>query len=293
MDLRLIRSLVAVEQQGSVGDAAQMLALSQPALSRRIQQLEEELGVNLLVRSGRGVTLTEMGRLAVREGHALIERYGRLKEDVRRVARLDEGIVRLGAGATAVSYLLPPAIARFREEHPGVRFQVREAGSRDVERAVFEEQLELGIVTLPTVTPDVETWLLREDRIVLVAGQGHPLARPGGIDVAELDGQGVVGFEAGSAIRQLIDSELRGAGVNVNVVMELRSIPAILSMVETTGSLGFVSEWGVGPERVVNVKGLRVSRKLALIAKRQRELSPAAATFAQALTGTAGSASVR
>src|SRR6186713_336801 len=133
MDLLLLRSLIHVADLGTIGEAAVALGVSQPALSRRLRVLEEEFGTSLLKRSGRGVVLTEMGRLVVREGRTILDRCDALKENVARHLRLDAGVVRIGGGATVVSHVLPPAIARFRRSHPMVRFDVREAGSREVE----------------------------------------------------------------------------------------------------------------------------------------------------------------
>lgn len=285
MDLIHLRSLVAVSDHGTIGGAAEFLGISQPGLSRRIQLLESEFGAELVERSGRGVVLTEMGRLVKTEGRGLIERYERLKEDVRRHVHLKTGTVRIGGGATAVSYVLPKAIGRHRRTHPDVRFDVREAGSRDVEQAVRDESLELGLVTLPTHAPDLVVRPLLTDRIVLVAGRGHPLAKNRRVTAAQLQGLSLVGFEATTAIRELIDSALREAGVTMNVVMELRSIAAILRMMETTGSLAFVSEMGAPRSRVVSVRGLKIERQLALISKKDRPLSPAASSFAKDLMG--------
>lgn len=280
MDLTLIRSLLAISDHGAIGEASHALGLSQPALSRRIRILEEEFTAELLERSGRGVVLTEMGRLVVAEGRLMVARMDRLKQDIARHMRLEAGVVRVGGGATAVSYLLPRAIAQFRQQHPDVRFEVREAGSRDVEEAVRSGALDLGFVTLPMSAPDLVMRPLLKDRIVLIAGKDHPLACRKRVTAKQLEGQSIVGFEAGSAIRHLIDAALREAGVVMNVVMELRSIAAILRMVETTGSLGFVSEMGAKGARVVPVSGLRVERQLALISLRSRPLSPAAERFA-------------
>lgn len=279
MELTYLRSLLVVAQQGAVGTAAEVLGLTQPALTRRIRLLEEELGAELLERRGRGIALTHLGRLVVREGQAIVDRYDRMKDDVERHVRLKAGVVRVGGGATAVSYLLPRAIGAFRKEHPEVRFEVREAGSRDVAEAVRAETLELGVVTLPTGAADLDIQPLLTDKIVLVAGQGHPLVKKDRVSLSDLQGQRLVGFEAGSAIRLLIDSALREAEVTMNVVMELRSIAAILRMVETTGSLAFVSEMGIEKAKVLPVRGLRVERQLALIKKADRTLSPAAASF--------------
>ena len=283
MDLLLARSLVAVARHGTITEAARALGLTQPALSRRIQQLESELGAPLLERSRKGVVLTEIGRLAERESRILIERYTRLKEQISAHRRLQAGIVRLGGGATAIEFVVPPAIARFQAAHPGIRFRVKEAGSREVEDDVLDERLELGIVTLPTRSSELHVRPLRDDRIVLVAAERHPLAGHRQISAQSLAGQDYIGFEGGSAIRQIIDRTLRDLGVEMNVVMELRSIPAMLRMLETTGSLAFVSELAVPPGGavgVVPVRGLDAVRRLALIDKRGRPLSPAAQQFA-------------
>jgi len=192
---------------------------------------------------------------------------------------------------TAVGFLLPGAIAAFRRQHPGVVFQVKEAGSREIETAVGSEELELGIVTLPTRTRELDERPLARDRIVLVASKDHPLARRQRVDARALNGQNLVGFEAGSAVRWLIDGALREAQVEMNVVMELRSVAAILQMVETTGSLAFVSELSVQSEQFQRsgavvpllVRGLEIQRELALISKRGRSLSPAARAFSDSL----------
>ena len=281
-----MRTLVAVAETGAIGEAARVVGLSQPALSRRVQQLEEEFGAELIERSGRGIALTDVGRLVVAEGRTLIGRYDRLKEEVQRRVRLEAGVVRVGGGATAVSYVLPKTIGVFRSAHPDVRIDVWEAGSRDVEDAVRRESLELGLVTLGSGSPRHADLVVRPvctDRIVLVAGQGHPLADKRRVTAAQLEGQSLVGFEAGTAIRDLVDTALRQAGVSMKVMMELRSIGAILKMVEITSSLAFISELGAPSGRAIKVQGLNVTRRLALVSKKGRPLSPAAHAFAQAI----------
>lgn len=281
-----MRTLVAVAETGAIGEAARVVGLSQPALSRRVQQLEEEFGAELIERSGRGIALTDVGRLVVAEGRTLIGRYDRLKEEVQRRVRLEAGVVRVGGGATAVSYVLPKTIGVFRSAHPDVRIDVWEAGSRDVEDAVRRESLELGLVTLGSGSPRHADLVVRPvctDRIVLVAGQGHPLADKRRVTAAQLEDQSLVGFEAGTAIRDLVDTALRQAGVSMKVMMELRSIGAILKMVEITGSLAFISELGAPSGRAIKVQGLNVTRRLALVSKKGRPLSPAAQAFAQAI----------
>lgn len=287
MDLLLLRSFLAVAEHRTITRAARALGLTQPALTRRLQLLEEDIGASLFERSRRGMSLTDAGRLVADEARALVSRYASMQEQVRARSSLETGVVRIGGGATAVSFLVPQAIARFQKQYPGVRFHVREEGSREVEADVRDERIELGIVTLPVHSREFEVVPLRRDRIVLVAAPDHPLALRRRVDVKDLAGHAFVGFEAGSAIRQLIDTALREADVEVNVQMELRSIAATLEMVAHTQSLAFVSQLGVegrdtGVE-VVEVRGLTIHRRLAVISKLGRPLSPAASAFSALL----------
>ncbi len=286
MDLTLLKSFLAVADAGAVTEAAERIGITQPALSRRLQQLEEHLGVELLVRGRNGALLTEMGRLVQGEAQHIVSRYERMHEMVTTHQRLEGGTVRIGGGATAVSFILPEAIAEFQASHPQVRFQMREAGSSEIADDVVAGQLELGVVTLPVRDRELNITPLTNDRVVLVARHDHPLAGRRRVRIMDLSDQAFVAFEAGSALRQIIDGKLRDAGVEVNVVMELRSIPAILRMVLTTGNLAFVSRLGMERQKdivEVPVQGLRIERRLAVIARRGVTLSPAAGAFSQRL----------
>ncbi|MFT5172830.1 MAG: DNA-binding transcriptional LysR family regulator [Gammaproteobacteria bacterium] len=286
MDLNLMRSLLSVVDAGAITAAADRVGLTQPALSRRIRQLEEELGVTLLSRGRKGVALTTAGELVAAEARVLVARYDSLRAEVAAHQRLEGGTIRLGGGATAVSFVLPPAIADFQREYPGVRFHLKEAGSREVEQDVVSGRLELGLVTLPVHLRELQVQPLLVDNIVLIARNQHPLASQQHVDVKALAGMSLVGFEAGSAIRHLIDAALRDAGVEMNVVMELRSIPAIVRMVAMTGNLAFVSQLGVDNERdvrAIRLRGLDIRRELAVISRRGVVLSPAAQAFVQRL----------
>lgn len=286
MDLTLLRSFVVVADTGGITEAAERLSITQPALSRRIQALERYFDTTLLERGRNGVRLTEAGRLIHAEAQGLVTRFDRLRETLEAHSRLEVGTVRIGGGATAVSFLVPPAIASVQKDHPQIRFQVKEAGSQEVERDVTAETLELGIVTLPITSRDLEVLPLFEDRIVAIAGSTHPLVQERRLPIKQIERFSLVGFEGGSAIRQLIDTQLRNAGVEPNVVMELRSIPAILRMVATTGNLAFVSQLGVAADpsiSVLDIHDLSIVRELGVITRRGHSLSPAARVFLHGL----------
>ena len=125
-----------------------------------------------------------------------------------------------------------------------------------------------------------------DDDIVLVARRDHALTRNPGLRLEDLAGQGFVGFEAGTALQQLIDQAVRTAGLEPHVVMELRSTPSILRMVATTGHLAFVSRLALHDQRDVvelKVSGLDIRRQLAVISRRNSRLSAASDAFARQL----------
>ena len=278
---------MAVADAGAIGAAAQNIHISQSALSRRLQQLESDLGAQLLLRGRHGAELTEAGRLAVVECRAILARYDTMRRDIAEHLGLRRGTVVLGGGATVTSYLLPPAIAAFRTNYPAIRFLVKEAGSQQVIDDVAKGRIQIGIVTQPIVHDDLELTPLLEDEIVLVARKDdplHPPARP-----ADLYGRGVIAFEPGSAIRRIVDTSLSAAGVAVEVTMELRSVPSMLRMVSATGDLAFVSQLSSRNEtelRAVQVQGLSITRSLALATRRGIALAPAAEKFVQSLRTT-------
>jgi len=286
MDLMLTRSFLAVVETGSITDAAERLGVTQSALSRRIQQFEDQLDTKLLSRSRKGVELTDTGRLAASEGQRLLTAFANLKEQIALHQGLEGGTVRIGGGATAVSFVLPAAIAAFQQAHPKVLFQLKEAGSSEIADDVLNGRLALGIVTLPLQSRELQVQNLTNDDIVLVARKDHPLARRKSVNPLALADQGFVSFEAGTALRNLIDNAVRATGVDINVVMELRSIPSILRMVATTGHLAFVSRMALRDAAdivEIKVKGLSIRRRMAVVSRRNSELSAAAAAFAREL----------
>lgn len=286
MDLLLTHSFVSVAQSGSITDAAEQLGLTQSALSRRIQQYECQLGARLLTRSRKGVELTEIGRLVVQQGLQLLAQFEKLQEEIARQQGLEGGQVRIGGGATAVSFILPEAIARFGQDHPKVMFQMVEAGSNEIADGVLNGKLEIGIVTLPLQSRDLRIQTLTTDHIVLVARRDHPLTGRERVTVDDLAGHRFVSFEGGSALRNIIDNAVRARGVELQVVMELRAIPSILRMVSTTGHLAFVSRIALHSQTdvvQVPVQGLGIERKIAVISRRHGMLSVAAEAFVQQL----------
>lgn len=281
-----MRSLIAVAEHGTFSAAADRIGLSQPALSRRIQQLEEHLGAQLLARGRKGVSLTQTGETVLEEAQYLVARYETLRQNVRAQQGLEQGTISLGGGATVVSFVLPGAIADFQRRFSQIHFHLKEAGSAEVAEDVVRGRLELGLVTLPIQQRELKIQPFRKDKIVLVAPSDHDLAQQDRVEIQQLNEQPMVAFEAGTAVRQLIDQQLGKHGVQANVVMELRSIPAILRMVAQTRLLAFVSDLALKDAenlKVLPIQGLDIERELAIVYRKPDALSPAARNFVESL----------
>jgi LysR family cyn operon transcriptional activator len=290
VELTPLRYFVAIARAGHMTRAARSLGVSQPALSAVVKKLEGEVGADLLHRTGRGVELTEAGRVFLGAAEDALRRVESGVQSVRELAGLESGSIRVGGGATATTYLLPAVVSVVRRRYPGLRFYVREGGSTAVASAVLSGELDLGIVTLPLPAAaaggakDLLTVPLVEDELRLIVPERHALAARKGFRWADLAGEPVVAFEAGTAVRALIDRASGGAGVSLVVVMELRSIESIKQMVAAGIGVGFVSRFALRPGGGLSCRDERLTRRLAIVRRGDRVPSPAAAEFERELT---------
>ncbi len=305
VELTPLRYFVAIARAGHMTRAAQSLGVTQPALSASVQRLEEEVGAALLHRTGKGVELTDAGRAFLVHAEETLRAADATVRAVREVMGLERGSIRVGGGATAVAYLLPPVVSALRQRHEGLRFFVREGGSTDVAKAVLSGELDLGIVTLPVAIPGADGLVrvpLVEDELRLIVPPGHALspkssrsgasskrAKSGGeFRWNQIAGEPLVAFEAGTAVRGVVDRAAAAAGVTLNVVMELRSIESIKSMVEAGIGVALVSRFALGEGEGLVCREGRLSRSLALIKRRDRAASPAAEAFERELLARVG-----
>jgi DNA-binding transcriptional LysR family regulator len=287
VELTPLRYFKAIAELRHLTRAAQALGVTQPALSTMLKKLEARVGAELVHRSGRGVELTEAGRVFLEHAEASLRAADQAVASVRELVGLDRGTIRAGAGATAAGYLLPRAISELRRQHPGLRFYVRETGSTAVAQAVLSGELDLGIVTLPLRgTSDLVTIPLVEDELRLIVPPGHALDGKRQFRWADLRGESVIGFEAGSAVREALDRAAETAGVHLDVVMELRSIRSIEQMVAAGVGVGFVSRLALARDAGLACREGKISRKLAIVRRATVRPSAAVAAFERILRAT-------
>jgi DNA-binding transcriptional LysR family regulator len=300
VELTTLRQFIAIARARHMTRAARQLGITQPALSAMVRKLEMEVGTELLERTGRGIDLTEAGRVFLVHAEDAVRRADAAVTAVREVMGLERGSIRIGGGATATSYLLPRVVSAVRKAHPGLRFYVREAGSSAVAAAVSSGELDLGIVTLPLKGPETDELLrvpLVEDELRLIGlkrgvkagarastkSEGGRVATAGLFTWAEIAAEPIVAFEAGTAVRELLDRAAAAAGVSLNVVMELRSIESIKQMVAAGIGVGFVSRFALKDGEGLACRDGKLSRSLAIVRPRGRMPSPAVAEFEREL----------
>lgn len=286
MDLRAMRQMIAVADLGHMTRAAEQLGVTQPALSAALRKLEDELGTELFHRTGHGVEATEAGKVFIEHAKITLRASEQATEAVRSLVGLETGSIRVGAGATATGYLLPGAIQAVRKKHPGLRFSIKEAGSAQVAQGVLSGELDLGVVTLPIEHPRAdELMIVKEisDELMLIVPTGHALHGRKTFRWESLAGEAVIAFEAGSAVRTIIDQAAATHGVTLEVVMELRSIESIVQMVRANIGVGFVSKHGLPSGMGLRCKDGGLTRTLGVVRTLGRLPSRASAFFEEML----------
>jgi len=199
--LRQLEYAVALADEGSFHRAAERCAVTQPALSTQIRQLEEALGVGLFERSRRRVLLTAAGDALVSRARALLAASDDLVAAARAEGRPLSGPLRLGVIPTVAPYLLPAALPGVRAAHPDLRLRLREDRTASLVAACRQGELDLLLLALEADLGELESEPLFRDPFVLVAPRGHRLARRRRVSEAELEGEPVLLLEDGHCLR--------------------------------------------------------------------------------------------
>ena len=263
-----LRHFLLIAEHGTFTLAARRAHLSQPALTASIQRLEQVVGARLLHRGRGGATLTAAGDALAPHARAAIAAVEDGRRAVAEIEGLRSGEVRLGAGATACTYLLPTTLAEFRRQHPGVSFLLREAPTDQVLEALEAGELDLGVVTHPSGEP----WF--DDHLILVAAPG-----------VEARGAPFVTFSRGTTSRELLDRHFPGA----TVVMELGSIAGVMGNVRAGIGIALVSRHAVESDltlgTLVEVPSsiTPIVRPMAIVHRGIDRLPPAAAALRRLL----------
>lgn len=181
MKLNQIQTLIAIAETGSIRAAARKMGLTQPALSKNLKSLEDELGLSLLHRSARGVSLTPYGQAVVTRGRGITLEMDRLRDDIEQMRGAQEGSVSLAVSPSPAVLLLPAVLKRFQQSFPDVQVTIRESVYPDTLQLLREGLADLAVGAQPpirkTTTAEFVVETLYENKLVVTCRTGHPRAR--------------------------------------------------------------------------------------------------------------------
>ncbi len=246
MELRHLRSFVVAAELEHFGRAAERLHIVQPALSRQIRELEDEIGAPLFTRLKRGVRLTAAGRALCTEARTILAQVENSLEHTRAVASGREGLLRVGFVDTAVySPALPKLFDQFRRRHPGVRLELLQRTSLAQAELLRRGEIDLAFVYHhPERLSALETRPLWRERILLAVPARHRFARRRSVQLAELREESFVWIprDLSPAYYDLVFRGCAAAGFRPNIVQEGGTDSAIMSLVAAGAGLSFCLE---------------------------------------------------
>ncbi|MGE5607359.1 MAG: LysR family transcriptional regulator [Bacteroidota bacterium] len=283
MELNQLRTFHLAATEHSFSKAAQLLHLTQPAVTQQIKNLETELGEALFERLGRVLVLTPAGETLLTFAQPLLNLADQAFETVRQFTN-ERGRLTIGAGSTNTIYRLPNLLQHYHRDCPQVELRIRNGDSELITGLVYENAIDLGLITtinnnFPSV---IQATPLFKDGIWLVAPPNYPLS----MTPTELAAESLILYRAGSGFRRYLEDQFRSQRFTPKVTMELESIEAIIRLVRCGLGLAFLPEIAV-KEEIANgvLKAIKVEgwpefyRQTHLILRKDKYLTWPIKTF--------------
>jgi DNA-binding transcriptional LysR family regulator len=280
-NLNDLQAFRAVAELSNFRKAAEALHVSQPAFSRRIEKLEEALGVQLLERTTRRVSLTSVGRDFDRKVQQLLDDLDHTLLGIRGVATSRMGEVTIACVPSTVYYFVSQVISRYHERYPKVRVKIFDASANEVLTAVSRSEADFGLNFVGAQEPDIEFRPLMEERFVAACRRDHPLAKKRRVTWTELAQYDYISVSKASGNRLLLDQALSGLPGRPQAIYETQHVTTMLGLVEAglgVAAVPSIAMPAADHPLLVSVPLLDpvISRRIGLIQRKGRALSPAA-----------------
>ncbi len=288
MDIRQLEIFVKVAELGSFSKAADALYLTQPTISEHIRTLENELGVKLLDRLGRGAAVTKGGHLLLGYAQRLLALQREARQAMESFQGRMSGELLVGASTIPGEYVLPVMVGRFKEKFPDISITLLIGDSQTVIDWVVEGRAELGVVGARPPQRAIEYRELMPDDVVVVVNASHPWHGRKQVALEELRQEPLLIRERGSGTRAALEAALAEAGTGLGafrIVGEMGSTQAIKQAVKAGVGISVISRRAVEEECragvvwCLRVKDLKVVRSFYLAINRERSRSPLAEAF--------------
>jgi DNA-binding transcriptional LysR family regulator len=276
-----IQAFIAIAEQGGFGKAAATLHITQTALTRRVQNLESQLGVKLFERTTRSVALTSIGQDFLPQARRLLSDLGAMLAEIRETGKTLRGDVSIACVPTAGIQYLPRIIQEYSARYPQNRIKILDHSSAGVAGAVLRREAEFGINIGGPLHADLSSVPLLEDRYVLICRNDHPFARKGKLTWKQLSSQPLIFAGESSSNRPLLDAALGESGHALRAFYEVQRSSTAVGLVAAGVAAAIVPslsiQQGAYPRiKVVPLVDPVVSRTLVLVSRKTAQLSPAA-----------------
>lgn len=285
MDVRDLQVFLSVANHLNFTRAGEEVHLSQPSVSVRIRQLEHDLGSKLFEQLGKKVVLTEAGQLLIPYATRVIAAMDDARHAIDELKGLERGSLRIGASTTAGMYLIPRAIAQFKQRYPKIEVHLAVKDTQQIEEGVIRNEFDFGFVGGHLVGDEVDVLPWLTDQIVLIAAPKHALTRKKSVKTHDLRKERFILREPGSATRAAILSHFQKSDLEIDTVMEMENPESVKTAVQSALGIAFISKFAVETELkakslvVVRVQGLDIHRELKIVYRKDKHLGRAAQTF--------------
>ena len=290
-DLADLRAFVAVAELNSFRAAAESIHLSQPALSRRIDKLEQALGVRLFERTTRSVSLTAVGRDFSHKARSLLDDLENSLLSMQAVAASQLGEVVIACVPSAVYYFLPKVLRDFHLKYPRIRVRIIDDSANAVLESVARGEADFGINIIGTQEPEIEFQVILKEPFVVACHRDHPLAKLRQVTWSELTKYDFMTVDKSSGNRLLVDLALANTSVRPSWCFEAKHVSTLLGLVEAGLGVAVVPRLSMpqGEHATLTRVALvepTVDRNVGLIRRHGRELSPSARKLYELIQAT-------
>lgn len=273
MDFRL-KVFLTVANRLSFTKAATELYITQPAVSKHIQELEEEYKIKLFDRNGSKISITQAGLLLLRHAKNVFEIYREIDFDMSTLIQEQRGLLRIGASTTISQYIIPPVLASFHQKLQDVKVTLRNGNTEQIEKALLDKEIEIGIVEGQSKNQAIKYIPFLKDELVLVCKRDHILGLKSQITKDDLLTMHFLMREQGSGTLEVIEYALKPFAITFDqliIEMQLGSTESIKSYLMNSNCVAFISIHAIEKElknnelMILDVKNLMIERNFYII----------------------------
>lgn len=262
--------------------AARMISVSQPALSRSIAKLERELGVALFHRVGKTIRLTQYGQLFLIHVERVLQEIANGKQAIANLAEPDQGVVNLSFLHSLGSYLVPPLLSKFREKYPKIQFRLNQSNSAYLTKELIDGDADLCLCSTLMTTETLGWISLGTEELFIIVPSRHPLATRNSIQLREIEQEPFVTFKPMYGLRLLADQFFETASIRPNITFEGDEIMTVAGLVDANLGVALIPR--IPGLTHLNIAFLSVdsptcSRPLGMAWNTHKFFSPAAKKF--------------